>query len=202
MKQLKKFWISLALLFTVETHAISIDLIPNTNQLNVGEQLQIAVNISGLKTGDATSLGAYDVDIQFDAELFSLDSIHWGDSVLGNQLDLEGYGSLQSHTLNKGFLNVFELSFDSGDGLNRSQHGGFTLFTLLFDSAAEGIGHFFLNVNSLSDAFANAIFSESTGATEVSIKPITVSEPSIWLLLIGSLALPLLRMKKIANLKQ
>jgi hypothetical protein len=196
MKQLKNFWVSLALLFTVDANAISIDLIPNTYQTNIGEQVQIAVNIRGLKTGDAPSLGAYDVDFQFDTKLFSLDAIHWGDAVLGNQLNLDGYGSLQSHSLNNGLLNLFEVSFDASDSLNLSQHGDFTLFTLIFNTATDGLGHFFLNVNSLSDAFAKAIYWDSIGTVQITTNLITASEPSTWLLFIGALALPLLRMRR------
>lgn len=195
MKQLKKFWVSLVLLFTVDANAISIDLIPNSNQLNVGEQLQIAVNIHGLDTGTAPSLGVYDLDVHFDANVFSFSAIHWGDASKGNQLDLNGFGSLQSITATHGLLNLFELSFDDSDSLNLLQAGYFTLFTLFFDAVDTGNGNFWLGLNDLGDADGQALVVDTVSNATVRVTHASVPEPSSGLLLLGIIAMAALRLR-------
>ena len=157
MKQLRTFWVSLVLLFSVDASAISIDLIPNHTNIAVGDQLALQVKISNLSDSNAPSLGVYDLDLNFNNNLFSFSHLIWGDNVIGNQLDLSGSGSAQTSTVNSGIINLFELSFDDIDSLNNLQAGEFTLFTLLFDAIAIGSGNFSIGNNIFGDAVGDLL---------------------------------------------
>lgn len=194
MKSLKKLWVSLVLLFSVDTYAISIDVIPDHTSLTTGDTLAVQVKISDLNDNAAPSLGVYDLDFYFDHSLFTVSNILWGDSDKGNQLDLNGLGSLQSSSIGTGVINLFELSVDDIASLDGLQAGEFTLFTVLLDAIAVGAGNFSLHVNALGNAEADGLIAGSVGNAQVAISAIQVPEPSSGLLLlVGILAVILLR---------
>lgn len=193
MKHLRKFWISLMLLFTVDAHAISIDLVADHTSVTTGNLVSVAVNISGLNDTSAPSLGVYDLDVIFDNSLFVFNNLIWGDSSKGNLLDLSGFGSLQSSNLSAGLINLFELSFDDIAGLNNSQAGEFTLFTLVFNAIAIGNGNFSLGANLLGDAEGSSLSIDTVTNTQVAVNSVAVPEPSSWLLMLGLLAVVVLR---------
>lgn len=193
MKHLRKFWVSLVLLFTVDAHAISIDLVADQASVNTGNLVSVAVNISGLNNTSAPSLGVYDLDITFDNNLFLLDNLVWGDSSKGNQLDLTGFGSVQSSNLSTGLINLFELSVDDIASLNNGQAGAFTLFTLVFNAIAIGSGNFSLGANLLGDAEGEYLSLNTINNTQVTVTNVTVPEPSSWLLMLGLVAVVVLR---------
>jgi len=196
MKQLKNIFVSLALLFSVDTYAISIDLVANKSAVNVGDSIEVAVRISGLNDTSAPSLGAYDVNFLFDNSLFSFDSISWGDSAKGNQLDLAGFGSLQDATSGSGWLNLFEISFDDALELDLLQAGEFTLFSVLLNTIATGTGNFSLVANTLGDAYGDNLVAGQINGTQVTTGAVSVPEPSsVLLLLVGILAIAMLRAK-------
>ncbi len=201
MKQLRKFWISLALLFTVDAHAINIDLVADNTSVTAGSLVSVAVNISGLNDMSAPALGVYDLDVIFDNSLFAFNNLIWGDSSKGNQLDLNGFGSLQASNLSAGLINLFELSFDDIASLNNGQAGEFTLFTLVFNAVAIGSGNFSLGANLLGDAEGAYLSVDTIANTQVSVTGVTVPEPSSWLLLPGFLAIFALRMRHLRNVK-
>jgi hypothetical protein len=195
MKHLYTLWALLILLFSVNTHAITIDVVPEQPAINTGSLLSVAVNISGLNENVAPSLGVFDLDFYFDNSLFSFNSLSWGDRIKGNQLDLNGSGSLQSDTLATGIINLFELSFDDIDSLNNAQAGEFTLFTLAFDAIAPGTGNFSIEINQLGDAEGKFLVAENVKGTQVNVNSVSVPEPSSFLLLLGLLAIIALRTK-------
>jgi hypothetical protein len=199
MKQLYTLWVSLILLLSVNTYAITIDLVPEQPAINTGNLLSIAVNISGLNENTAPSLGVFDLDVYFDNSLFSFNSLRWGDSIKGNQLDLNGFGSLQADTIGAGIINLFELSFDDIDSLNNVQADEFTLFTLAFDAVALGIGNFSIEINQLGDAEGKLLVVQNVNSTQVAVNSVTVPEPSSFLLLLGLLAIVALRTKLTAK---
>ena len=198
MKQLRKIFVSLALLFSVDTYAISIDLVANKSAVNVGDSLDVAVRISGLNDTSAPSLGAYDINFLFDNSLFSFDSISWGDSAQGNQLDLAGFGSLQDATSGSGWLNLLEISFDDALDLDSLQAGEFTLFSVLLNTIAVGIGNFSLAANSLGDAYGDNLVANQINGTQVTAGAVSVPEPSsVLLLLVGIFAIGMLRARSV-----
>lgn len=196
---MKKFFalITLGLSLSLNSQALTLDLVSSAAQINSGDVIQIDAKISGLKTAGASSLGVYDLNIQFDNNLFAFNSISWGDSLKGNQLDLNHFGSLQiSDSNTPGWLNLFELSFDDAWSLDALQADNFTLFSLLFSSTATGSGVFQLTVNALGDAYGNSITANTINNAKVNVKAASVPEPATnFLMLIGLIALGFARIK-------
>lgn len=196
MKKLFTALCVIGLSLSLNTNAISIDLIANQAAVNVGDNVEVQVRISGLNDASAPSLGAYDVNFNYDASVFSFDSIVWGDSLLGNQLDLSGFGSLQSTDSALGWLFASDLSFDSAADLDLYQAGEFTLFSVLLNAVATGSGNFSLTNTVFGDAYANELSIDTFNGTTVNVSSVSVPEPSSLLLLMGMLAAVVLRAKK------
>lgn len=193
MKILFAILYAMSLSLSLKANAISIELTTNQNTATLGETLTLDARISGLNANAAPSLGAYDFDFNYDANLLDLHSIIWGDTTQGNQLDLTGYGSLQDSNSGSGWLNLFELSFDSTADLDLLQAGEFILFSLLLTPIAEGKGIFSLTANTLSDANGNELFSTPINNLSLTINRVAVPEPSSLLLLLGMVAFIALR---------
>lgn len=191
MKTLLRLFSIVCIAASFNANAISIDLIADNNAINLGNSVEVQVRISGLD--GSTALGVYDVNFNYDASLFSLGDINRGDSLQGNQLDLSGFGSLQDSIGGSGWLNLFELSFDTVTDLENYQAGEFTLFSILLNAIAIGSGDFSLTANALGDAYGNNVALDSINGTRININTISVPEPSSLLLLIGMLAILVLR---------
>jgi hypothetical protein len=196
MQKLLAALLTLGMCFSFNANAISIDLIAYQTAVSVGDNVAVQVRISGLHDANGPSLGDYDVNFNYDTSLFSFSNIAWGDSILGNQLDLSGFGSLQDFSGGLGWLRVFELSFDDALDLELLQAGEFMLFSVLLNVNAIGSGNFSLTANALGDAYGNGLFIDAiTGAT-VDVGSVSVPEPSsLLLLLLGILAIAVLRTK-------
>lgn len=195
-----KFLISGLMLLSLafSTQATTIDLTPSTSTLTLGEQFNLQTQIHGLNDFSAPALGAYDLNLSYDASKLQLDAILWGDASLGNQLDLMGFGSLQDMTeSSSGNLNIFELSFDDADYLDAFQAGSFTLFELVFTSIAAGEAHFSLSLNALSDAWGNELSVDTLGSSRIVIQSAQVPEASSYvLIIIGLLAIAFIRQNR------
>jgi hypothetical protein len=124
-----------------------------------GDSVDIGIVISGLDSGVAPSLSTYDLDLYFDQSQLSFASAVFGDSVLGNQLDLFNFGSNPAFTgiTSPGVLNLFELSFDSSADLNDLQADSFTLATLTFNILNAGTSQLDILINALGDADGNSL---------------------------------------------
>jgi len=195
MKKLFASLLVLSLSLSLHAHAINIDLIADQAAVNVGDSVAVQVRISGLNDVSAPSIGVYDVNFNYDASLFNFSSILWGDSALGNQLDLNSFGSMQVSSVGLGWLNAFELSFDEALDLELLQAGEFTLFSVLLNAVAIGSGNFSLTANVLGDAYGNDLFIDTITGTTVDVGSVSVPEPSSLLLLLGMLAIVVLRAK-------
>lgn len=192
MKKIFACLLTLGLSLSFNANAISIDLIADKNAAIISETIELQVRINGLD--DATALGSYDVNFHYDENLFSINSISWGDAVQGNQLDLLGFGSLQDISSNLGWLNMLEVSFDEIADLELLQAGEFTLFSVLFNAIAIGSGDFSLTTNAIGDAYGQDLFIDTINSTTVNVNAVAVPEPSgVLLLLIGLIAAVLLR---------
>ena len=195
MKKVLALLVTLGLALSLNANAINIELTTDTNALTLGDTLAIDVRISGLSHGSSPSLGAYDLGFHYDANLFAIHSIMWGDATLGNQLDLMNYGSLQDSNSGNGWLNLFELSFDSAEDLNLLQAGEFILFSVLLNTITNGSGIFSLTANSVSDAYGEELFIAPINNLSVVVNSVSVPEPSSLLLLLGAIAVIVLRNK-------
>ena len=175
--------------FAVTAQAVSIDLLPGQQTVTQGGPVTLQVRISGLGDASAPALGAYDLNLNYNASLLQVAAITWG-----NQLDLAGYGSLQdANTSLAGVLNLFEVSFDDPWLLNHTQADSFTLFNVVFNTLATGSAIFNLDVNAIGDALGNSLALDSLNNAGIQITGVTAPEPAGWLLLIGGLGVLVLR---------
>lgn len=195
MKKLFACLCAFGLSLSLNANAISIDLIANQSSVNVGENIEVQVRISGLNDAGAPSLGSYDVNFNYDASLFNFSSIVWGDLLLGNQLDLSGFGSLQNTDSGLGWIFASDVSFDDAADLELFQAGEFTLFSVLLNAVAIGISDFSLTSTVFGDANSNKLSIDTINNTTVNIGGVSVPEPSSLLLLVGMLAIVVLRAK-------
>ena len=195
MKKLFTALLMLGTFISFNANAISIDLIANQSAVNIGDNIEVQVRISGLNDASAPSLGDYDVNFNYDSSIFNFSSIVWGDSILGNQLDLSNFGSLQDASSGWGWLRISELSVDGALDLELLQKDEFTLFSVLLNAAAIGSGTFSLTTNAFGDAYGNDVLIDTINSTEVNIRSVSVPEPSSLLLLLGLVAIIVLRAK-------
>jgi PEP-CTERM motif len=196
MKYFLKVVLAMGLIFSLKSHAVVIDLIANSHQVDIGSSLALQVRIAGLATAAAPSLGGYDMDLHYDPLLFEIVDIVWGDSIKGNQLDINGLGSLQLSNLSvAGLLNMVELSFDAPSDLEAQQADTFNLFSVVFSAIGKGTGVFSGNFHALSDGYGDSIFVDTINTLEV--KTTSVPEPSgLLIMCIGLIALGLSRASK------
>ncbi len=132
--------------------AAILDIVPNNQSILLGDTVNIDLNISGLGDLSADSLGAFDLNINFDSSILSFNN-----AVYGNQLDLFGFGTVNGSTPGMGSVNLFELSFDSISDLNTLQVDSFTLVTLAFDTLTTGTSPLEIANVILSDASGSAL---------------------------------------------
>ncbi len=169
--------------------AFTIDLVTSSPKINLGENVLVQIQGSGLNQSTAPALGDYDVNINFDSSLFAFNNVTWGDSVKGNQLDVNGVGSLFGNdSPSTGLLHFFQTSFDSAVDLESMQADNFTLFSMVFSSIATGNANFSLTSNALGDASGNNLEPAAVnGATTVSVTPVPL--PAAFPLLLSALSM-------------
>jgi len=152
--------------------------------IQTGSKVDVDVTISGLSSGIASSISTYDLDIIFDSSHLSFSSAVFGDSILGNQLDLFYFGENPTDAYvdgTTGNLNIYEVSFDETIDLNELQADSFTLATLTFDVLKSGNTQLSFLVNDLGDAEGNFLTASLTTGT-VSTVPVPAA---FWLMASG-----------------
>jgi hypothetical protein len=161
------------------SQAIMIGFDPSDQTVNLGDSVNVDVNISGLASFSAPSLGGFDIDFTYDPSILSL-----GPVTFGSELDLLLLGSIQLDTAGFGTLNIFELSLDPAVILDTLQPDSFTLASLTFDTLALGSSSINIAaINGLSDAFGNPLVA-TTQSGNVDVVP----EPGTIMLLGSGLA--------------
>jgi len=173
------------LLAGTTAHAISLGFSPSSQVAPVGSSVDVDLVISGLGDFMPDSLSVFDLDVLYDTAILGLTNVAFGDPVLGDQLDLFGFGSFTGVGPVAGGANIFEISFDSPSDLDTLQPGSFTLARLSFDVLANGTSPLDLANVILGDAFGAPL------AADVDPGSVTgVPEPgTITLFLMGSVAL-------------
>lgn len=187
----KLFAISI-LTFSGAAQAITVSANPDATGYELGDTVTIDLTISDLGNGDAPSIGAFDIDLSYDSSVLNFDSVSFGDSVLGNQLDLWGLGSMAEYAEGNDYINVFELSYDDSADLLAMQADEFVLATFTFTTASEGNSSIGVNINDLSDAYGTNSLSAETVAGNVQVVPLPAALP----LLVSGIAFVSLRSKR------
>lgn len=156
------------------------------NPVQTGNSIDINIVISGLGSGASSSISTYDLDVIFDSSHLSFLNASFGDSVLGNQLDILGFGlnEADASVADAGVLNIFEVSLDDAGELNDQQADSFSLATLTFDILKADSSQLSFSVNDLGDADANLLTADLTAVT-VSTVPV----PTAFWLMASSLAM-------------
>ncbi len=144
---------ALVIFVTPSSEAITIGVNPLSQVVSVGSPANVNLEISGLGNGVAPSLGTFDLNVNFNPAILGLSTV-----TFGNQLDILGFGSIQSVTTGTGTVNLFELSFDDPVTLDTLQADSFVLASLTFDTLAVGTSPLDLSINALGDALGNPLF--------------------------------------------
>jgi hypothetical protein len=153
-----------------------------TPQPGPDADVEVALRISDLGHGIAPSLGAFDLDVTFDASLLFAPSVVFGDPDLGDQLDLTGFGTITYATAGVGTINLSEVSFDEPSDLDDLQAGAFTLATLTFAPRSNGTSALNVVINELGDAFGDSLAAAVEPST-VTVEVTAVPEPATLLVL-------------------
>lgn len=180
-------WIVLVMSSTV-CQAITITMV-NSN-VALGGVVNQEIHISGLGGGISPSVGSFDIDVNYDADILRFDSV-----TFGNQLDLLGFGSFQDQFSNTtgtapnllGVIDLLEISFDTIADLDALQTPSFTLATLAFEALQLGMST--LDISGVVSDAAGSVLPVSFPSGRVTVTS-TVPEPGTGLLLVlGVIAL-------------
>jgi hypothetical protein len=167
-----------------QTRADSVAISASSATVTLGNTASVTLDISGL--GNGTALGTFDISVGFNSGILGFASTTYGDPNLGDQLDLESFGTITTTTPGVGTVEVFELSFDSPSVLTSSQASSFILATLKFDTLGAGQSPLSISVNALGDASGNPLNASTLdGTVTVNSSTVTEAEPGS-LILLGS----------------
>lgn len=159
--------------------AITIGVLPQIQEVTAGNSVNVDIAISDLGNMLAPSVSTYDIDVFFDPDVLSFDSVAFSD-----QLDVLGLGDITSVDASVyGTVNLFELSLDSISDLDALQLPAFTLATLTFDSNTAGTSPISLGLNALGDGNGDPLMATlQDSSVNVIPAPAAVPEPATWLL--------------------
>lgn len=176
-------WAALAL----PVHAITLSLAGPATPVAMGESFTIDVEVSDLGDG---IVSAFDLDIVFDADLFTADDVAFG-AMLGGPDDSSSGAAIAA-----GRVDLFELSFLSDMALADLQGDSLILATLFVTAAGPGAATFAFDAETppgldvKGAAAARLEFDAVDGfAVDVESPPTDVPEPAPIALLAAALGL-------------
>jgi hypothetical protein len=127
-----------------------VSLDPVTQTIDVGDTAVVQLNISGLGTGVAPSVGSWLSYINYNSAVVSINAAN---VAFGTNLDLGTFGSLQfADSSTGGIIKADETSFEDTAALNASQPAAFRLATFTFTAVAPGVSPLTFNRLELGDA--------------------------------------------------
>jgi hypothetical protein len=182
--RLNTLMIAGTLLASLSAHAVSLGLSPSSSSVDLGDLVQVELRISGLGAGTAPSLGAYDFTLAFNPAVLGLGTFTFGDPVLGNQLDLAGFGTVSGFDGGTpGQVSVFEISLDLAGDLDALQAAAFGLGTISFNAVGNGVSAL---------QFTSAVWSDAAGnplAAQLGSSSIRVPEPVSGMIIVAGAVL-------------
>lgn len=160
----------LALLAFTSTAAaqVTVSITPPSQTVHPGDPVVVTVAVSGLASGAAPSVGAFDLDVGFDGSLLQLTAVEIADA-LGDPGSGEAVAGSSAAT---DTTNAYGVSSLSVAALDARQTDTFTLVTLYFDALRPGTSPLSLQVAALGDAFGNPLAAVvESGAVEIALAP-------------------------------
>jgi hypothetical protein len=162
--------------------------LPAVQSVQVGGQFQVQIQVSGLGDLDAPALYGYDISVAFEPLAIALESVAFGDPVLGDQLGLvvspfTGFDSSNNAMV---FLHEEPGATNVG-GLENLQPDSFVLATFTFEATLPGKSNLGVVSATLIDGQGNDIPIDFALLPAVSIAA-AVPEPSSLVLMILGLA--------------
>jgi len=151
---------------------------PPAQQALIGSLATVQISFAGAGQNMPPSVSAFDLQLTYDPLSLVLENVQFGHPVLGDQLDLSGFGSsTQISTPQVGTIRLTEISFDSVADLHALQNGNLILATLNFRVVTEGTSPLSLANVLVGDAFGNSLVvppenvqgGEMTGVTEFEV---------------------------------
>ena len=175
---------------------ITLGIVPVSQTIPPAGSASVDITISGLDAGVAPSLSVYDLSVSYNSSILGFSSLAFGDSVLGDQLDLSGFGTITIVDSSvPGVIQFSEISFDLPATLDSQQLDAFTLATITFTGIGGGISPLSLTVNSLGDSIGDPLTVDPanigsgsvtvTGSTSIP-EPATFIPVGVGLLLLGA----------------
>lgn len=188
---LRGFLAALVLLAASTAHAAIVSLAPSSIASTVGQPVAVGVIVSGLGAGEA--VGAFDLDVVFDATVLTATSV-----TFGSALGVEGIDQFSIALISSGRVDFAAASLLSEADLLAAQTAPFSLATLTFDAVAPGASGVNFDLTTfpgllLSDAFGNALATTVGTESSVTVTAASVPEPSgvmLVLLALGVMTLP------------
>ncbi|KQY86036.1 cohesin domain-containing protein [Pelomonas sp. Root1444] len=179
-----------ALVLAGTTQAGTVSLVPSATHLNVGQSLSVDLMFDHLGAPDA--LGAFDLDVTFNAAVLSITGVAFGAA-----LGVDGIDQFSSTLVSTGRLDIAAVSLLAEADLLAAQTGPFTLATLSFDALQAGLAdlHFDLTTPPgllFSDAFGNVLAATTGAEPDVTVTAAGNRVPEPGSLALATLALGLL----------
>lgn len=205
------YWALLSVFPVGAVQALSLQMVPSSTVVTVGDTFNLNFVISGLGKQASPSLSTFDFDVLFNSTVLGVNtSDSNGDAVIDSvvldpsgQLDLFGLGLnfVSASLTSPSTLNLFDLSFDSPTDLDSLQTDQFTLASITFTALAAGSNSFKLRANSFGDSSGNLLNIDLrqplTMDVSSSTQPQPIPEPTtLGLVLAGVATGGLLRKKR------
>jgi hypothetical protein len=150
-----------------------ISLTPPIQSVANGSFFDVFLDISGLGSGVAPSVGAFDLRVLFDPSRLSFDSVAFGDPVLGDQLGpVSGSLTGSANDSLAGSLSLLGISLDAASDVDSLQAPAFALARIRF--AAIGVGTSSLSLTDiiLGDANGDPLVPDVVRGAEVSVQAV------------------------------
>ncbi|MGK7956696.1 MAG: cohesin domain-containing protein [Crocosphaera sp.] len=126
---------TLPLLTLVQSvNAVTLDLLPETQGVTVGQPVIVDVQISELGNGMTPSVGGFNLELSYDPAVLS-----FNDLTFSGLIDLSNLESQSVDSSTPGTLVFGDVSLDSPEDLNAAQPDNFSLANIEFISGGVGI---------------------------------------------------------------
>lgn len=171
---------------SVAAAQVSVSVVPTNRNASLGSVLTASVVVSGLGNGTAPSIGAFDIDLDFDPAVLDLQSVDFGSELGDIGLGEATAGSIETAMS----VNPFEVSLLPSATLLANQPSTFTLFTVTFKAVGLGSSALDLSITALGDEEGDPLQATVTdGSVAVAPVPAPTASPfGLALLVVALLA--------------